>query len=191
LEYLLSSIVEHRGGQMVVAAVSVVEAERSDFPVVRELLARSNEQYRSVIDPAAFEPYLAMVLDLDSRAEAASVLLTHVEGRLAGTVTYFPDAGDEGWGAASGTSGLRSMAVDPDHRGLGIGRALVEVCAARARAHGASALTLHTASWLPDAIRLYERCGFVRDPDADHRATDLMDVPPHADYAALAYRLEL
>jgi GNAT superfamily N-acetyltransferase len=176
---------------MAVHELVVHEAAPAELDTVRALLARANEQFRSVLDPAAFEPYLAMVLDVEGRADAASVLVARIDGHLAGTVTFFPDAADEGWGADAGTSGLRAMAVDPHYRGAGLGRSLVDACVLRSRAVGSAALALHTATWLADAIRLYERCGFVRDPAADHRASDLMSVPPHADYVALAYRLNL
>jgi GNAT superfamily N-acetyltransferase len=83
------------------------------------------------------------------------------------------------------------MAVAPAARGRGVGQTLVAACVERAREAGASELTLHTAEWLPDAIRLYERCGFVRDPDSDLRASEIMNVPAHADYTALGYRLPL
>ena len=49
----------------------------------------------------------------------------------------------------------------------------------------------YTAEWLPEAIALYERCGFVRDPQADLQASVLMPVPQEHDYVALAYRLDL
>lgn len=169
----------------------VVEAMAPHLEEVRGLLARANEQYRSTLDAAAFEPYLAMVLDLESRGADATVLVVRRGERLVGTATFFPAAGDEGWGADVGTSGLRAMAVDPRCRGGGIGRLLVDACIDRALAVGSTALALHTAAWLPDAIRLYERCGFVRDPQADRWASELMGVPRHADYVALGYRLEL
>lgn len=177
--------------QVVREQVEVAEATHVEVEAVRSLLARANEQYRSQLDPAAFGPYLAMVLDLEARAGDASLLVIRGPGGPVGTVTFFPAAGDEGWGAEDGTSGLRAMAVDPARRGGGLGRALVAACVERARAVGSTALTLHTAAWLPEAIALYERCGFARDPDADHLASDLMGVPPHADYVALAYRLDL
>jgi GNAT superfamily N-acetyltransferase len=169
----------------------VAEAGVDEREAVRDLLERANAAYRSVLDPAAYEPYLRMVLDVDAGADVSTLLVAREDDRLVGTARLFPVAADEGWGADPGAAGLRSMAVDPEARGRGIGRALVEACVERARAAGATVLALHTASWLPDAIRLYERYGFVRDPAQDRRASELMGVPAHADYAALAYRLPL
>lgn len=64
-------------------------------------------------------------------------------------------------------------------------------CARRARNAGAGALVLHTSEWLPAAIRLYERCGFVRDPARDLRAMDVLDIPAEVDFAVLAYLLDI
>jgi ribosomal protein S18 acetylase RimI-like enzyme len=55
------------------------------------------------------------------------------------------------------------MMVDPEVRGIGIGRALVEACIARCRASGeVELLTLSVTSGNEAAIRLYERAGFTR-----------------------------
>lgn len=171
--------------------VELAEAHADEREAIRQLLARANEAYRSVLPAASFDPYLALVLDLESRADVGSLLVARVDGRAVGAVTFFADATAEGWGGPEGVSGLRAMAVDPARRRQGIGTALVGACVERARGAGARALTLHSADWLRDAIRLYERCGFVREPARDQPASDLMRVPQEADFVALAYRLDL
>ena len=62
---------------------------------------------------------------------------------------------------------VRLVAVDPNLRGRGVARALVDECVRRARTSGATALGLHSSRSMRAAIRLYERMGFVRDPDHD------------------------
>lgn len=169
----------------------IVRVGADGLDEVRRILVAANEQYRAVLAPAAFDPYLAMVLDLEPRLDVAEVLVLHHGQRAVGTVTFFPDARDEGWGGAVGTAGIRSMAVAPAARGRGIGAALVAECARRARNADAGALVLHTSEWLPAAIRLYERCGFVRDPARDLRAMDVLDIPAEVDFAVLAYLLDV
>jgi GNAT superfamily N-acetyltransferase len=171
--------------------LEIGEAGPEELDDVRAVLTAANETYRDVLAPAAFDAYLAMVLDLEARLAVAHVLLVRDRGRSVGTVTFFPDARDEGWGGPAGVSGIRSMGVHPDGQGRGVGAALVAECERRARRAGAHAIGLHTADWLPAAIRLYEHCGFVREPARDVRAVDVIGLPIEHDFVGLAYRLDL
>ena len=171
--------------------VEITSAERAELDDVRRLLVAANEGYRQALSPASFDAYLAMVLDLEPRFEVAEVLVVRAAGAPLGTVTYFPDATLEGWGFSEGVAGIRSMGVDPSARGCGLAVRLLDECVARSRRIGASAIGLHTAAWLPDAIRLYERYGFVRDPGLDMRAATVMPLAPEDDYVGLAFRLDL
>jgi len=89
-------------------------------------------------------------------------------GELLGGVTYVSGPNDPySEGLREGEAGMRMLAVDRAHRRRGVGRTLTEWCLARARADGRLRLILHTAVWMPDAIRLYERMGFARQPQID------------------------
>jgi GNAT superfamily N-acetyltransferase len=52
---------------------------------------------------------------------------------------------------------LQSCFVVPEHRGLGIGGALVQAVLATARSHGAEHVTVHAS---PKSVNLYQRNGF-------------------------------
>ena len=82
-----------------------------------------------------------------------------------------------------GTINLRMLGVDPEARGRGAGRALVEECVRRARAARLNAVTLHTIAEMKVAQRLYESMGFVRDPARDWQVTE--------DFTLYAFRLDL
>ena len=64
----------------------------------------------------------------------------------------------------SGVLELGKMAVAPEYRGRGIGRALLEYAIAKARDMGASSVHLASNTRLPDAIHLYESVGFRHVP---------------------------
>jgi putative acetyltransferase len=57
---------------------------------------------------------------------------------------------------------IKRMYVDDSRRGLGIGRKLLDQLALHAAGRGLRALKLETGVSQPEAIRLYERFGFVR-----------------------------
>ncbi|WP_410667409.1 GNAT family N-acetyltransferase [Amycolatopsis sp. cmx-4-68] len=56
---------------------------------------------------------------------------------------------------------IGGLAVDPDRRGLGIARRLVDAAVAEARQRGARKVTLRVLGHNTAARRVYERCGFV------------------------------
>lgn len=77
---------------------------------------------------------------------------------------------------------LNSLAVDPRHRGRGIGSGLIEQVSRHARANGYDRLTLHVWADNEPAQRLYRRAGFtvaaraeVADhPELSHRGGSLL-----------------
>jgi putative acetyltransferase len=56
--------------------------------------------------------------------------------------------------------------VLPEERGHGIGKKLMELCVESARHFGYTRLYLETVPELGDAIRIYEKAGFVHIPQA-------------------------
>lgn len=93
-------------------------------------------------------------------AAVGELIVATTDVGIAGTVTYVgpnmpkPDWFESAWPV------VRMLAVHPDYRGLGIGRALTEECVHRARRDGARIIALHTSRLLEVAVTMYERMGF-------------------------------
>jgi GNAT superfamily N-acetyltransferase len=98
----------------------------------------------------------------------STVPLSH-HSTILGSVFLYPPAAQAYAGAVAELAWpeLRLLAVSPEKRGRGIGRALVDECARRSRASGARSLGLHTSRSMAVARRMYERLGFVRVPELD------------------------
>lgn len=85
---------------------------------------------------------------------------------------WWPSCPARWWGRASSSSfgtsrrgglcaEIESVHVHPDHRGGGVGGALIHDAVARARALGCYRVQLTSNTARPDAHRFYERLGFV------------------------------
>jgi ribosomal protein S18 acetylase RimI-like enzyme len=134
----------------------------------------------------SWDEYLAMIADVEARADRTLVLGAFDEGgRVLGTVTLELDdvIGDDDTELPEGTSVIRMLGVDPARRGTGIGLALVEACIARARRGGKSVISLRTTSRMTAAQRVYSSVGFERDPARDMHFEDGISL--------MAFRLEL
>ncbi|MEO6469208.1 MAG: GNAT family acetyltransferase [Acidimicrobiia bacterium] len=98
-------------------------------------------------DPARdIERKLAMADDL--------FLVGTVDGRVVGTVMAGYE-GHRGW--------INYLAVDPNERSAGHGRALMVAAESRLRALGCPKINLQVRATNPDAIAFYEGLGFVVD----------------------------
>ena len=93
------------------------------------------------------------------------------ENQVLGGAGIFPLA-NEGWG----TCELQRMYLRPQHRGEGIGQALLDACLDAARSLGFERCYAETVSEMSTAIAFYERNGFRRLPapigDTGHRHND-------------------
>ena len=76
-------------------------------------------------------------------------------------------------------------------RGTGIGQALVQHSIQRTRNVGAETLGIHTIALLTDAVRLYQRLGFVRCPEFDLWAADIFPSENADEMVGLAFRLDV
>ncbi len=113
-----------------------------------------------------YEALVAQILSdfvrtFDPAREAAWV--AEADGRIVGSI--FLVKGDQ-----PGVGKLRLLYVEPDTRGSGLGRRLVDACIERARAVGYDTLVLWTNSVLTAARKIYERAGFTLVEETPHHS---------------------
>jgi ribosomal protein S18 acetylase RimI-like enzyme len=171
--------------------MEVRAARAADLESARRVVTAAYDQFRPVIGADLYSVYLDDLVDFDGRSSVAELLVADRGGEIAGAVTYYPAAVDEGFGWPEDWAGFRALAVDPAQRGHGVGERLVSACVERATAAGSPVLCLHTASFMDAAVRLYERLGFERRPEFDTRGGELIDVGGRETPTIIAYSVPL
>ena len=125
--------------------------------------------YREFVRPSDhdWERYLGVIADVGSRAEVALVLVAEEDGRIIGSATLELGARIDGDDPplAPDEAHIRMLGVDPEARGRGVARSLIEACISRARQAGRSRMTLHTTKRMRAAQAMYGSMGFQRLPD--------------------------
>ena len=126
-----------------------IEKEPPRQPGVLRLLEQS-DAYAQSLYPAESN-HLVDVSTLEK--PSVSFFVARHEGRIAGCCALV-DAGD-------GSAEIKRMFVDPQARGLKIGRKLLEHLEGHGRDAGLSAIRLETGIYQPEAIGLYKTAGYV------------------------------
>jgi GNAT superfamily N-acetyltransferase len=102
------------------------------------------------IEPAEFDP------------PDGAFLVAYVDAAPAGCAGFRTFAEDET------TAELKRMYVAPQYRGLGVAKALLRAVEDAARTAGRRRIWLETGTAQPEAIGLYQRCGYARIEDFGH-----------------------
>lgn len=160
-----------KGTWMMEKHFTLRNAQDNEWRIIRDITVAAYAQYQAVMPPRFWTRYqhdLIATLDGEGNFER---IVAEQKGALVGSVLLYPPAADSYASAAISTSypEVRFLAVLSQMRGQGIGIALMKECERRVREAGAQIIGLHTMEVMQDAIRLYERLGFVRTPETDFR----------------------
>lgn len=126
------------------------------------------DAYRALPGYPADDQYDAMLADVAGRMHDGDVVIAVDGATVVGCLTFVPGAGVEHFEFADHeATSFRYFGVAADVRGRGVGEAMVRWCIAETLRLGKPRLRIHTIDVMREAIRLYERMGFVRTPDED------------------------
>jgi len=115
------------------------------------------------VTPADFEPLVPVLSEADENDDRI-----RAEIRLPGRAAYRGRVGDEVVGAATmrweqDEGEIVHIAVLPQRRGQGLGKAIVEALLAVAAERGVASVVVGTANSSLDNIAFYQHCGFRMD----------------------------
>lgn len=114
---------------------------------------------------------LASIADLAEKPSMRVLVAVTPDECLVGGVVYIDDMADYGSGGTATTirnaSGIRLLAVDPEARGMGVGKRLTRYCIDLARESGNREVILHTTAAMKVAWSMYENMGFRHSEELD------------------------
>jgi len=122
-------------------------AEAVDAPAVSRLVAAAYGHYVERIGG----PPGPMTLDYAEVIRDRAVTIAEHDGEMVGLLVV----GETEEGFA-----LENVAVDPDHQGRGLGRALLERAEAETRRAGFDSIYLYTHEQMTENLELYARIGY-------------------------------
>jgi ribosomal protein S18 acetylase RimI-like enzyme len=134
----------------------VRRATAQDSDAIASVLRRAFAEFEPQYTPAAFAATVPAVDEISARFNEGPVWVGLCGDQIVGTVAAVLKV--------EGTY-IRSMAIAPEARGLGLAARLLDHVERFAREHHAPCLFLSTTPFLTNAIRLYERYGFHRTGD--------------------------
>ncbi len=163
------------------------DARLDERDAIREVTLTAYEQYAISMPRPQWEAYRDNIGETLANVSPAEQIVAEQASQIVGAVLLYPneivvDLADE-MSIHVPSPEIRLLAVAPNARGQGVGKALVYECIRRARNAGATAITLHTTDIMQTAMRLYEYIGFRRDPEADWI--------PAPDLVVKGYRMDL
>lgn len=166
--------------------VSVRDARQDEWGKAVALTIEAYRQYESGFGPAFWQQYISNIKAQWKRTEDTWRLVAEQEEKLVGVALLYPPQKGlyEKLSETIPYPEIRLLGVEPSARSKGIATSLIAECARRAEREGFAYLGLHTSSRMPDAVRLYLRLGFEREPRYDFFAADQTTVVE-------AYRLAL
>jgi GNAT superfamily N-acetyltransferase len=150
------------------------KAKHDEYDSIRQQRIKSYEQYQKLLPEEHWGVLKGTLSSENDRSAGASLFVAEIDGQIAGSVVLFSSKAT----AYEWDSGrleypeIRMLAVAPNFRGSGTGKALVRYCIETSKAQGEKRIGLHTGSFMQDAMKLYENIGFERAPELDFSPLD-------------------
>jgi GNAT superfamily N-acetyltransferase len=145
-----------------------------EFEAIGKLMVAVYSQLDGFPKPWEQPAYYNLLLNIaDFTKKPGTELLAAVTANdiLLGGVVYFSDMQYYGSGGTAtqekNAAGFRLLAVDPNARGLGIGKLLTEACIQKAKDAKLSQMIIHSTKAMQTAWKMYENMGFKKSEDLD------------------------
>ena len=137
---------------------SIRIATEVDLPEADAVAVSAFREYRSHFSD--WDAFSKNTKPLTHLSKKGSILVATAGDGVVGAVSYVGPGISKGDLFKVEWAALAMLVVSPEHRNIGIGRALTKECINRAGRDGASAIALHTSKIMTVALPMYQRLGF-------------------------------
>ncbi len=155
-------------------------AKPEEFKAAGQLMIQVYSQLESFPKPSEQPMYYKMlenVGELTNKPTVELLIAISPEDKIDGAVVYFGDMQHYGSGGTAtkekNAAGFRLLAVNPDARGLGLGKLLTLKCIEKAKEMKLGQVVIHTTKAMQTAWSMYEKIGFKRSEDLDFMQGEL------------------
>lgn len=138
----------------------VESATPEDFGAIADLNVAAFAQFEPLLDPASWRDMLKNLRNVAERARTTEFLVCRERGEIVGSVGYCAAGKSNPNIFSPDTASVVLLVVHPQHRGMGLGKALTAACIARARQDRAGAIGLFTSELMQPAHQVYRTLGF-------------------------------
>ena len=149
-------------------------ARPEEFKIIGQLMVRVYSQLEGFPKKSEQPIYYKMlenVGDFTNKPNTELLIAVSRERKIDGAVVYFGDMQYYGSGGTAtrekNAAGFRLLAVNPDTRGLGLGKLLTLSCIDKAQKMKLEQVVIHTTKAMLTAWKMYENIGFKRSEDLD------------------------
>lgn len=155
-------------------------AHPDEFITIGQLMVQVYSQLDGFPKPSEQPKYYKMleeVGEFTQKPVTEILIAVSNERKIDGAVVYFGDMQYYGSGGTAtkekNAAGFRLLAVNPDARGLGLGKLLTLKCIEKARDMKLGQVIIHTTKAMQTAWAMYEKIGFKRSEDLDFMQGEL------------------
>lgn len=150
------------------------EAHPEEFTQLGTLMVEVYSQLEGFPDKDEIPDYyetLQNVGELTKNPKTKLFVAVSDQGIVEGGLVYYGDMRYYGAGSDAmlnqNAAGFRLLAVNPEIRGKGLGKRLIDACFNQAREEGFKYMLIHSTKYMMVAWKMYERMGFTRFPEID------------------------
>lgn len=133
-----------------------------DSEEIANISVAAYKEYAKILSVNNWQKIKQNLSNVEQTALVANFIVAEVENKIVGAVAYYSPGKSNPKFFNSDCASLRLLAVDPQHRGKGIGRKLTIEGINRAKHNRAAAVGLYTSEAMTTAQKLYGSLGFNR-----------------------------